>query len=131
MSHAWPKKPVAMVTGQEWACDPNWANHSPPRVFSASALELLKLVDFREKPPELSALPIVRDYMEDGERFQTELVWPLDPAMPDAVLAGLLSYEPINSLSVKAWLRWVSIICRKSLKYYAILQLPQVPIFSE
>lgn len=68
--------------------------------------------------------------MEDGERFQTELFWSLDPAMPAAVLEGLHSYEPKNSLSVKAWLRWVPIICR-SLKYYAILQLPQVPIFSE
>ena len=62
MFQAWPKKPLTMVIGQGWACD-----HSPPRVFSASALELLKLVDFRGKLPDLSALHMVRDHMQDGD----------------------------------------------------------------
>lgn len=96
---------------------------SPPGVFSASALEVLKLADFRGKLPELPVLHMVRDYMLDGERFQTELFWPLDSAMPEVVLAGLLSYEPIHSLSVKAWLEWIFITFR-SLKYSAIPQLP-------
>lgn len=54
----------------------------------------------------------LRDYMEDGERFQTRLFWPLDPAMPEAVPSGLLSYKPVNSFPAKAWLRWISVTCR-------------------
>lgn len=128
MSQAWPKKPLATVIAQGWTCDPSWANHRLPRVFSASALELRKLVDFRNKPPEFSLPYTQPESAWKMERFQTRLFWPLDPAMLEALPAGLPSYEPINSFPAKACLRWISIICT-SLKRYAIRQLLRVPIF--
>lgn len=95
----------------EWSGMGMGANQGFLRLFP---LELLQLVGFRGKWPELSNPHRVKGYMEDGERFQTRLFGPLDIAMPEAAAPfGVLSYEPINSLSAKAWLRWISVIYRR------------------
>lgn len=77
-SQAWPQKPLATATGHVGQSGPS---HGFLCLFP---LELLQLADFGGKWPELSILHRVQDYRKDGERFQTRLFGPLDPAMPEA-----------------------------------------------
>lgn len=64
-----------MVIGQGWAL----GQSGPSQGFLCLCpLKLPQLVDFRGKLPELSTWHKVKDYIEDEERFQTRLSWPLD-----------------------------------------------------
>ena len=56
--------------------------------------ELLKLADFRGRLPKLPTLHMVREYMEE---ISNQVVWALDPAMPEAAHSGALSHEPIKT----------------------------------